>query len=153
VAYINHDIDDAIRAGILDRAELPADAIDLLGDRGSVRIDRLVHDLIETSAEAGDIVQGDDVGPAMLELRTFMFERVYLNDDNNEDKNRVGELLPKLFDWYLAHPDAVPVLPGALERGDELPRRITDWIAGMTDRYCLRVFEDTFLPKRFRFPR
>jgi dGTPase len=153
VAYINHDIDDAIRAGILDRDELPADAIALLGDRGSVRIDRLVHDLIETSAEAGTIAQGDEVGPAMLELRSFMFERVYLNGDNNEDKHRVGELLPRLFDWYLEHPDEVPVLPGALERGDDLPRRITDWIAGMTDRYCLRVLEDTFLPKRFRFAR
>ncbi len=153
VAYINHDIDDAIRAGILDRSELPQDAITLLGDRGSERIDRLVHDLVETSAAAGDIVQGDEVGPAMLALRAFMFERVYLNDDNNEDKQRVSELLPRLFDWYLDHPDLVPTLPGAIERGDDLPRRITDWIAGMTDRYCLRVLEDTFLPKRFRFSR
>ncbi|MEO6866826.1 MAG: deoxyguanosinetriphosphate triphosphohydrolase [Gaiellales bacterium] len=153
VAYINHDIDDAIRAGILHRDELPAEPIALLGERGSVRIDRLVHDLIETSAEAGDIVQSDDVGPAMFALRTFMFDRVYLNHDNNEDKNRVGELLPRLFDWYLEHPGEVPFLPGAKERGDDLARRVTDWIAGMTDRYCLRVLEETFLPKRFNFPR
>ena len=153
VAYINHDIDDAIRAGILRREELPADAIALLGDSGSERIDRLVHDLIETSADAGDIVQGAEVGPAMLDLRSFMFERVYLNDDNNADKQRVSELLPRLVDWYLEHPDEVPTLPGAIERGDDLPRRITDWIAGMTDRYCLRVLEETFLPKRFRFAR
>ena len=153
VAYINHDIDDAVRAGILARAELPADAIALLGDTGSTRIDRLVHDLIETSAAAGDIVQGDEVGPAMLDLRSFMFERVYLNEDNNADKQRVSELLPRLVDWYLEHPDALPTLPGAAERGDDLPRRVTDWIAGMTDRYCLRVLEETFLPKRFRFAR
>jgi dGTPase len=153
VAYINHDIDDAVRAGILDRAELPAEAIALLGDTGSERIDRLVHDLIETSADAGDIVQGGEVGPAMLDLRSFMFERVYLNDDNNEDKQRVSELLPRLLDWYLEHPDELPSLPGADARGDDLPRRVTDWIAGMTDRYCLRVLEDTFLPKRFRFAR
>ncbi|MBC7460851.1 MAG: deoxyguanosinetriphosphate triphosphohydrolase [Thermoleophilia bacterium] len=151
VAYINHDIDDALRAGILDRDALPAGPIELLGDSGSTRIDRLVHDMIETSAEAGDIVQGDEIGPAMLELRAFMFDRVYLDADNNADKMRVAELLPKLFDWYLAHPDQVPVLPGAVERGDDLPRRITDWIAGMTDRYCLRVLEETFLPKRHRF--
>lgn len=153
VAYINHDIDDAIRAGVLRREELPADAIELLGDSGSVRIDRLVHDLVETSAAAGDIVQGDSVGPAMLALRSFMFEHVYLSVDNNDDKQRVTELLPRLFDWYLEHPDQVPILPGAVERGDDLPRRITDWIAGMTDRYCLRVLEETFLPKRFRFTR
>jgi dGTPase len=152
VAYINHDIDDAIRAGILRREALPADAIGLLGDSGSERIDRLVHDLIEASAAAGDVVQGDDVGPAMLDLRTFLFDNVYLNDDNNDDKRRVSELLPRLVDWYLEHPDEVPTLPGAIERGDDLPRRITDWIAGMTDRYCLRVLEETFLPKRFRFP-
>lgn len=152
VAYINHDIDDAIRAGILRFDDLPADAIALLGDRGSVRIDRLVHDLIESSAEAGDIVQGAAAGSAMLDLRTFMFDRVYLNHDNNEDKIRVSELLPRLVDWYVEHPDQVPTLPGAVERGDDLPRRITDWIAGMTDRYCLRVLEETFLPKRFRFP-
>jgi len=151
VAYINHDIDDAIRAGILRREDLPKSAIALLGDSGSERIDRLVHDLIETSFDAGDIVQGDEVGPAMLELRAFMFDRVYLNDDNNADKQRVTELLPRLIDWYLANPDEVPVLDGAIERGDELPRRITDWVAGMTDRYCLRVLEEIFLPKRFRF--
>lgn len=153
VAYINHDIDDAIRAGLLDRDALPAGPIELLGESGSARIDRLVHDLVESSAAAGDIVQGEDIGSAMLELRSFMFEHVYLNVDNNEDKRRVVELLPRLFDWYLEHPEQVPVLPGAVERGDELPQRITDWIAGMTDRYALRVLEETFLPKRFRFPR
>lgn len=153
IAYINHDIDDAIRAGIICRSELPRGPIELLGNRGSVRIDFLVHDLIEASAQAGDIVQGDAAGPAMLDLRSFMFERVYLNGDNNEDKDRVDELLPRLFDWYLEHPDQVPLLPGASERGDDLPRRITDWIAGMTDRYCLRVLEDLFMPKRFRFDR
>ncbi|MCW2927952.1 MAG: deoxyguanosinetriphosphate triphosphohydrolase [Thermoleophilia bacterium] len=153
VAYINHDIDDAIRAGILRREELPGQAILLLGETGSQRIDRLVHDLIEASADAGDIVQGDRIGPAMNDLRSFMFEHVYLNDDNNADKQRVSELLPRLLDWYVEHPDQLPMLPGADARGDDLPRRITDWIAGMTDRYCLRVIEDTFLPKRFRFAR
>jgi dGTPase len=153
VAYINHDIDDAIRAGLLARDDLPSAPIELLGDSGSVRIDRLVHDLIETSADAGDIVQGTDIGAAMLELRSFMFEHVYLNIDNNEDKARVTELLPRLFDWYMERPEQVPLLPGAVERGDDLPRRVTDWIAGMTDRYALRVLEETFLPKRFLFPR
>ncbi|MCW2972281.1 MAG: deoxyguanosinetriphosphate triphosphohydrolase [Thermoleophilia bacterium] len=151
VAYINHDIDDAIRAGILSRDALPSGPIELLGATGSTRIDRLVHDMIEASAAAGDIVQGVEVGPAMLELRAFMFDHVYLDADNNADKRRVTELLPKLFDWYLEHPDQVPALPGAVERGDDLPRRVTDWIAGMTDRYCLRVLEETFLPKRHRF--
>ena len=78
VAYINHDIDDAIRAGILSPGDLPREEIELLGDTGSRRIDTLVHDLVERSARAGDIVQSDEIGGAMLSLRAFMFERVYL---------------------------------------------------------------------------
>ena len=78
VAYINHDIDDAIRAGMLEAADLPQAEIALLGETGSRRIDTLVHDLVETSARAGDIVQSDEIGGAMLALRSFMFERVYL---------------------------------------------------------------------------
>lgn len=154
VAYINHDIDDALRAGLLRWEDLPAGPIRLLGDTGSSRIDRLVHDLVETSAEAGDIVQSDEIGGAMLELRSFMFDNVYLNDDNNADKQRVAELIPRLVDWYLADPDnRLPVLPGSAERGDDLPTRVTDWIAGMTDRYCLRVLGDVFMPREFRFQR
>ena len=80
VAYINHDIDDAVRAGVLDPAELPRAEIELLGPTGSRRIDTLVHDLVETSARAGDIRQSDEVGAAMLSLRSFMFERVYLGE-------------------------------------------------------------------------
>src|SRR5581483_1496870 len=78
VAYINHDIDDAIRAGVLDPAELPRDEIELLGPTGPRRIDTLVHDLVETSETAGDIRQSDEIGEAMLSLRSFMFDRVYL---------------------------------------------------------------------------
>src|SRR5213078_4595848 len=76
IAYINHDIDDSIRAGVLDRHELPASELSVLGDTGSARIDTLVRDLVERSAEAGDIVQGEEVGAAMDRLRDFMFERV-----------------------------------------------------------------------------
>jgi dGTPase len=153
VAYINHDIDDALRAGLLRWEQLPADEIALLGDTGSRRIDRLVHDLIETSAREGDIAQSPEVGTAMLSLRTFMFDTVYLSDSNNEDKRRVGELIPRLFDWYCQHPDLVPRLPGAEERGDDLAQRVTDWIAGMTDRYCLRVLRESFMPGEWKFQR
>jgi len=153
VAYINHDIDDALRAGLLTWDDLPADAITLLGETGSQRIDCLVHDIIEASAEAGEIIQSPRVGAAMLDLRSFMFEKVYLDSRANEDAIRVAELMPRLVDWYLEHPDKLPTLPGADDRGDDLPQRITDWIAGMTDRYCLRVLRDTFLPREFKFQR
>ena len=78
VAYINHDIDDAVRAGILAEADLPAEQIELLGPTGSPRIDALVRDIVERSREAGDIVQSEEMGGAMLRLRKFMFDRVYL---------------------------------------------------------------------------
>jgi dGTPase len=131
VAYINHDIDDAIRAGLLDPADLPADELVVLGDTGSRRIDRLVHDLVETSEEAGDIRQSAEVGEAMLSLRSFMFERVYLGASNTVQNDRAKEIVQRIFAAILDDPSRLP--PGD---GDEADR-ITDFVAGMTDRYAL----------------
>src|SRR5437899_3921621 len=97
-AYINHDIDDAVRAGILSPGDLPEQEIALLGESGSRRIDRLVHDLVETSARVGDIVQSDEVGEAMLALRSFMFERVYLSQDHGPARAAVRRIFEELVD-------------------------------------------------------
>ncbi len=123
VAYINHDIDDAIRHGILRAEELPQEEIEILGPRGSKRIDRLVHDLVETSAEAGEIRQSDEVGGAMLALRTFMFEHVYLGPQTRREHDRARETVRRIFD-------------GLAGRGDE-PDAIVDYLSGMTDRFAL----------------
>jgi dGTPase len=123
VAYINHDIDDAVRFGILDPAELPHEEVALLGDRGSRRIDTLVHDLVESSQNAGDIVQSEEIGRAMLALRTFMFERVYLGPHTRQEQERARATVRHIFD-HLA------------DRGDE-PEEIVEFIAGMTDRFAL----------------
>ncbi len=93
VAYINHDIDDALRAGILQPADLPAAEIELLGPTGSTRIDTLVRDIVERSAAAGDIVQSEEVGGAMLRLRKFMFDRVYLGEAARREHERVHRTL------------------------------------------------------------
>jgi dGTPase len=127
VAYINHDIDDAIRAGVLRFEDLPRAEIELLGSTGSERIETLVVDLLRHSEEAADIVQGDEVGSAMLRLREFMFERVYLGPSAQAERPRIERTLRALFDHY-AH-----------ELGDE--QRAVDWLAGMTDRYAEREFE------------
>ena len=119
-AYINHDIDDALRAGLLEPADLPAELIALLGDSGSRRIDTLVHDLVETSAVAGDIVQSEAVGAAMLDLRSFMFERVYLQQDHAPARAAVRQIFEELVD----------------ERGLSI-EDATDYLAGMTDRFAL----------------
>jgi dGTPase len=115
VAYINHDIDDAIRYGILEEDDLPRDEIETLGPTGTKRIDTLVHDLVERSAEADDIVQSDEIGSAMLSLREFMFERVYLGPETKPEHERARETIRRIF-----------------EHGASV-----EFIAGMTDRFAL----------------
>jgi len=132
VAYINHDIDDALRAGLLVHDELPLEDIELLGDRGSRRIDTLVHDLVEASSAAGDIVQSGEIGHAMLNLRAFMFERVYLGPAAEEQRTTAAETLRRIFGHLLEHPEELPET-----RPGELHERVTDYVSGMTDRFAL----------------
>ena len=127
VAYINHDIDDAVRAGLLEPAELPTDEIELLGPTGSKRVDALVHDLVETSAREGDIRQSEEVGAAMLALRTFMFERIYLGAAARADHVRAHATVRRIFDHLL-------------ERGDSVDD-VVDYVAGMTDRFAISYAE------------
>jgi dGTPase len=154
VAYINHDIDDAVRAGILKEGELPVEPIAVLGSTGSERIDRLVHDMVEHSAREGDIVQGPRAGPAMAELRRFMFDRVYLGGAVRDERARIVGVLRRLFEHYVAHPESLPPAAdgqaGTLSEADaELAQRVTDYIAGMTDRYCIRAYTDLEVPRAF----
>ena len=127
VAYINHDIDDAIRFGILSEADLPREEIDLLGPTGAKRIDTLVHDLVETSERAGEIRQGDEVGEAMLALRSFMFERVYLGPQVEAEHRRAHEVVRRIFEHFV-------------DRGDPVDE-VVDYVAGMTDRFALDYAE------------
>jgi dGTPase len=127
VAYINHDIDDAIRFGILRAEDLPRDELVVLGPSGSKRIDTLVHDLVETSSRLGDIAQSDEVGAAMLSLRTFMFERVYLGPKTREEHERARTVVRRIFEHLVA-------------RGDE-PETVVDYLSGMTDRFALEFAE------------
>ena len=148
IAYINHDIDDAVRAGVLSVAELPAQEIGVLGDDGPARIDALVHDLVEHSAAAGDIVQGAVVGPAMLRLREFMFERVDLGEAARREHAKVERVLRGLFDWYCEHPEELPAAPAA-DAEAALCDRVVDWIAGMTDRFAIRAWTERYVPQGF----
>ena len=147
VAYINHDIDDALRAGVLEPADLPAEEIELLGPTGSARIDTLVRDIVAHSVEAQDILQGEEVGTAMLALRDFMFDRVYLGPAARHEQSRVQRTLRGLFDHYMEHPEETP----EGERGADDTQRVTDYLAGMTDRYCIARFTELTLPEEARF--
>jgi dGTPase len=148
VAYINHDIDDALRAGVLAPEDLPAEEIELLGPTGSARIDTLVRDIVAHSADAGDIVQGEEVGGAMLRLRKFMFDRVYLGEAARGEQERVRRALLGLFDHYMEHPEETPEAAAA-GAGD--CQRVTDYLAGMTDRYCIARFTELTVPEEARF--
>ncbi len=131
VAYINHDIDDAIRYGILSDSDLPPDEIALLGATGSERIDRLVHDLVDVSSAAGDIRQSEEIGEAMLSLRAFMFDRVYLGPHVLPEHARAHEAIATIFERLVSEPQRLPSGDG------ELADRITDYVSGMTDRFAL----------------
>jgi dGTPase len=143
IAYINHDIDDALRAGVLAPEDLPRAELDALGATGSERIDTLVRDLVERSAAAGDIVQGEEAGAAMGRLRTFMFERVYLGPDSRGEASRIERMLRTLFAYYADNPP--PSMVADASEAD----RVVDWLAGMTDRFALRAFTDLSLPRGF----
>jgi dGTPase len=145
VAYINHDIDDALRAGVIGESELPADALSVLGDTGPHRIDALVHDLVEHSDEAGGIVQGARAAAAMDELREFMFARVYLGPEARREQAKIERVVRSLFEHYCAAPEDIPA---SIPPGD-VSRRVTDYLAGMTDRYCIRAFEELNVPAAF----
>jgi dGTPase len=145
IAYINHDIDDAVRARVISEADLPFEPIAILGTSGSARIDALVHDLVEHSDAAGDIVQGAEAGAAMAALREFMFERVYLGPEARREHIKISRVIQTLFDHFCAAPETIPpsIPPG------ETARRVTDHIAGMTDRFCIREFETLTVPVAF----
>jgi dGTPase len=127
VAYINHDIDDAIRFGILRDGDLPNTEIELLGPTGAGRIDTLVHDLVETSEAAGDIRQSEEVGEAMLSLRSFMFERVYLGPHVEAEHRRAREVVRRIFEYLTAEGEPV--------------EDVVEYVAGMTDRFALTFAE------------
>ena len=123
VAYINHDIDDAVRYGLLAEGDLPREEIAILGDTGSKRIDTLVHDIVDTSEDVDDIRQSNEVGEAMLSLRAFMFEHVYLGPQAAPEHEKAHAVVHTIFDHLV-------------ERGDGADE-IVDYIAGMTDRFAL----------------
>jgi dGTPase len=143
IAYINHDIDDAVRAGVLRGEDLPQAEIELLGGTTSERIEALVRDLVSRSRDEGDIVQGEEVGGAMLRLRKFMFDHVYLAPDAQREQPRIERMLTALFTHYAEDPPPAMV-PGATE-----PERVVDYLAGMTDRFAIRSFSDLSLPHGF----
>ncbi len=146
IAYVNHDIDDAIRAGILTDEDIPKSITDVLGHNHSDRIDTLVRDVIVTSREAGDIVLTPKVEQALKDLRSFMFERVYRNPIAKGQESKAKDMLRRLFEYYVNNPDALPEDFQPQLSFDGMERTVGDYIAGMTDKYAVDKFTEIFIP-------
>ena len=145
IAYVNHDIDDAIRAGILSEGDLPDTTHAVLGPDHSSRIQTLVMDMVETSAAADDIRMSDSVWDAMMELRAFLFARVYTAPVVMAEVDKATRLVGALFDYYVAHTEEVPEEYRAIAEGDDLSA-VPDYVAGMTDRFAKNLFQQLFIP-------
>ena len=146
IAYVNHDIDDAIRAGILTNEDIPASISDVLGRTHRDRINTLVCDAIHTSREAGTVTLTPQVDTALKELRSFMFEKVYHNPVAKREEGKAKDMLKKLFEHYVNHPEALPEDFQPQLSFDGMERTVCDYIAGMTDNYAVDKYTEIFIP-------
>ena len=148
IAYINHDIDDAIRGKILRIEDIPAEILELLGRTHSQRIATLVNDIITSSTGQNDIFMTPEIGSAMMELRAFLFENVYRNPEAKGEEIRAKDMLRRMYEYLVKNPDKIPREERRIYgETDSVERRVCDYIAGMTDRYAINVFENLFIPK------
>lgn len=147
VAYINHDADDAVRAGILSEAHLPSCVLETLGDRKSLRIDTIVRDIIHESHGNNDIKMSQSVSRAVNEFRGFMFEKVYQNSVAKREETKVYGILSRIFDYYTINPQKLPSDYLALVEQDGLERVVCDYVSGMTDKYAIYKYGELFIPE------
>lgn len=149
VAYVNHDIDDAIRGGLLSEEDLPQGACDVLGHAHGARIRTMVADLVETSSTSPVIAMSDPVYKAMMDLRAFLFDNVYLSQNAKAEEPRAYGVVRTLFEYYLEHPNDLPADERPADPAD-LAQAVCDYVSGMTDRFAIRTFEQLMIPSRWR---
>jgi dGTPase len=145
IAYINHDIDDAIHAGVMTEEDIPQDIRDTLGYTKSTRINKLVNSVVNNSKD--DIILGDDCDEAFWTLHSFMFEKVYTNPKCKSEETRAIEMVKWLYEYFLARPDEMPSEYKTILENDGVERAACDYIAGMTDRYAVQTFKNLFIPR------
>lgn len=146
IAYVNHDIDDAIRGGVITSADLPRSCTQVLGTSHSERISTMVRDIIENSWDKPQVSLSPPVLEAMLEMRQFLFERVYIGSKAKREEEKAKNMLRQLYQYYLAHPKE---LEADNPRGEALDRLVCDYVAGMTDRFAIAQYERFFLPRPY----
>lgn len=150
VAYINHDIDDALRAGVLSFSDLPVAEIKVLGENSSVRINRMVRAIIEYSWEKNVISPGAEMAEVMKNLRDFMFRFVYIGSSAKLEEQRARHVIQSVYDYLCKYPELMPEDSRRRAEQEGLGRAVCDYVAGMTDRYILSRFQEFFLPKPWK---
>jgi dGTPase len=149
IAYLNHDIDDAIRAGVLRLEDLPRKTVKLLGDSHGARIATLVKDMVMASRDADRICFSPEIQALMDELRAFMFERVYLNPAAKSEDVKATRVVQSLYHDFIEHPEHLAKHLGREITDDELIQTAVDYVAGMTDTFAIRTYENRFLPRPY----
>ena len=146
IAYINHDIDDAMRAGILRNEDIPTEIAAVLGNTHSQRINTLVSNVVQTSMGRPVIEMTPEIENAMLALRAFMFEHVYRNPVAKGEESKARRIIQELYRYYIAHPEKLPEDFQPQLDLEGMPRVVCDYVAGMTDKYAIYKFEEIFVP-------
>lgn len=148
IAYIHHDMDDAIRAGILTEADVPESIRKVIGYTTGERLDHFIHDIVTTSFEKNDILQSEPVAEAMKQLREFMFEHVYKNPEAKSEEGKAERLMETLYTYYMNHIDLLPSdLLSLLNKGEAKERIVCDFVGAMSDRYAIAKYDELFIPK------
>ena len=152
IAYVNHDIDDSIRAGLLKEEELPRNLVDILGNSGRIRIDTLVKDCIYNTldnidSEKIEVSLSPEVEKALSELRAFMFERIYKGSILKVERDKAKFVLKQVYDYFLGNPDKMPDFYKKIAFEEGMHQGVADYISGMSDDYCLLLFNDIYVPK------
>lgn len=152
IAYINHDIDDGIRAGILEESDIPSEYTDVLGNSTKERLNSMISDIIMNSIGKNDLVMSEPVHKAMTELRKFMFESLYLNPTAKSEEAKADKLITELYRYYVANTDKLPdTYKRFITEFDERPEQVVcDYIAGMSDQYSISKFQEIFVPKAWK---
>ena len=152
IAYINHDIDDGIRAGILKESDIPSEYTDVLGNSTKERLNTMISDIIMNSIGKNDLVMSEPVRKAMTELRKFMFESLYLNPTAKSEEAKADKLITELYRYYVANTDKLPdTYKRFITEFDERPEQVVcDYIAGMSDQYSMSKFQEIFVPKAWK---
>ena len=150
IAYINHDLDDAERAGILAPGDEPAIIRERLGERNSERINSIVNDVIETSAELDVILMSPDITDAVQVFTDFMYSEVYKNPVAKGEESKVGNILLSIWEYYVNHPERLPEDYRAIADEEDIDRAATDYVSGMTDKYVMDVYSELFIPKSWQ---